>query len=401
MGNPGLTQEQMQEALTAYERNGNSQTAAAQELGLNRSTFKNRLVQARKAQFITPEMGDKCRDFGISPEHLRGGWFKDKEASLRFSIPDEEHVSFEEMFSGALADKKADMPISFPPKPITSGENLLVVDLADVHVGKLCVGSETGFEYSREIARHRVIEGTKGLLEKSSVHGVKHVLFVTGNDILHVDDPRGHTTSGTPQDTHGTLDQMYSDAKACLIESIDLCAQLAPVDVLHCPSNHDWQNGWALAQTVQAWYRNSKSVNVTDYNVSKIHRKYFRFGGNLIGASHGDGAKEAELAQLMLVEAREHIAECEFTYWYLHHFHHNIRKGGMNKIQRLKEYTAMTVINSGAGRIAGDGPEIEYVHSPSAPDGWHHRNGYINRQGVDCFLHSPEMGRFASFTEWF
>lgn len=45
--------------------------------------------------------------------------------------------------------------------------------------------------------------------------------------------------------------------------------------------------------------------------------------------------------------------------------------------------------------------QIEYVRSPSAPDGWHDRNGYLNRQAVEAFVHSPHDGQKKRFTEWF
>ena len=35
------------------------------------------------------------------------------------------------------------------------------------------------------------------------------------------------------------------------------------------------------------------------------------------------------------------------------------------------------------------------------PDGWHYRNGYINRQAVECFVHHPYDGQDGRFTVWF
>ena len=48
MGNPGLTAEQKQQAVDAYARNHNNATAAARDLGINRSTFNNRRWQAER-----------------------------------------------------------------------------------------------------------------------------------------------------------------------------------------------------------------------------------------------------------------------------------------------------------------------------------------------------------------
>jgi len=81
---------------------------------------------------------------------------------------------------------------------------LLIIDLADVHFMKLCVETETGYSYSRDEAIHRVVSGTEALLQSAKGFGIGRVLFVLGNDILHVDNASKTTTSGTPQDTEGS-----------------------------------------------------------------------------------------------------------------------------------------------------------------------------------------------------
>jgi hypothetical protein len=302
--------------------------------------------------------------------------------------------ALEKVFKGDLAK---------PTRPVSSGENLLVVDIADLHIGKLCVKSETGFHYDRKEAVRRGIEGTRALLEKATRHGVAHILFVLGNDIIHIDKPNGTTTSGTPQDTEGTLAVMWDDALAFYVACIDLCRQVAPVSLLYCPSNHDWFAGFALARAVGAWYRDCPEVIASNYNTSHRHRKYFRYGGNLLGFTHADGAKEVDLPALMLDEVPQHLDGARRRYWYLHHLHHKIAKkgAGSQKRQTEKDLIGMSVMRNKAGLAATDAPQIEYVRSASPPDGWHDRNGYVNRQAVEVFLHHPHDGQAARFTEWF
>lgn len=314
-------------------------------------------------------------------------------------------MSIADMVRDAIQDVSLSAkPIKLPPRPTVSGEHLLVIDLADVHFLKLCVKTETGYEYNREVATHRVVEGTKALLRTAKSHGIGRVLFVLGNDILHVDGPRSSTTSGTYQDTEGTVFQGFTDAGAALELAITEASKVADVDLIHCMSNHDWLLGWALSQVVAARLtgRNPR-VHATAYNLSEAHRKYYRFERNLIGLSHGDGAKEEKLYGVMVKEAREHISECLNLYWYLHHVHHKVRniRGEDKPYLREKDHNGMTVHVSGEPRIEGDHLNIEYVRSPSAPDGWHDRNGFVNRQAVECFIHHPTIGQRARFTEWF
>jgi hypothetical protein len=300
----------------------------------------------------------------------------------------------EKVFRGDLAT---------PARPVPIGENLLVIDIADLHIGKLCTVTETGHHYDRAEAVRRGIEGCHALLEKAQRHGVAHILFVLGNDILHIDKPNRTTTAGTPQDTDGTLGVMWDDALAFYVACVDMCRAVAPVSLLYCPSNHDWFAGFALARAVGAWYRDCPEVSASEYNTSQRHRKYFRFAGNLLGFTHADGAKEADLAALMLDEATAHLDGARRRYWYLHHYHHKIAKVGAGSQRRQveKDLIGMTVIRDRAGLDLTEAPEMEYVRSASAPDGWHHRNGYVNRQAVEAFLHHPNDGQTIRFTEYF
>jgi hypothetical protein len=232
--------------------------------------------------------------------------------------------------------------------------------------------------------------------------GIGRVLFVLGNDILHIDTPRSTTTKGTYQDTDGTIFQGFKDATTALQGAILQAAEVADVDLIHCMSNHDWLMGWACSQTVAARLSHDPRVHSSDYNLSEAPRKYYRFEKNLIGLTHGDGAKEEKLYGLMVTDAREHISECPNLYWLLHHVHHKDRKTrGEIVYLREKDHNGMTAVISGKPAPEGGQLNIEYVRSPSAEDSWHARNGYTNRQAVECFIYHPQLGQRARFTEYF
>lgn len=307
-----------------------------------------------------------------------------------------------EVVRDAIVSALADAPPRFEPRPHECGEHLLVIDLADVHFLKLSVSSETGYRYDREVARHRVMQGTRALVRAARGFGIARILFVLGNDILHTDNARSTTTSGTPQDTDGSIFQGFKDALSCLRDAINECAEVAPVDLVHCMSNHDWVTGWALSQALGGIFEAHPHVRSTPYMLSEMHRKYYRFGSCLLGVSHGDGAKEEKLYALAVTEARQHISECQHIYWLLHHVHHKDRKRrGVDVFQTEKDHIGMTVISGGSFAPEGAHMSIEYVRSMTPPDGWHDRNGHVNRQGVECFLFHPHDGQRVRFTEWF
>lgn len=278
-----------------------------------------------------------------------------------------------------------------------------MLDPSDVHIGKLSVHSETGWSYNAAIAEHRLVEGCKALMAAGKDNGAGHVLLVIGNDIAHIDTPRRTTTSGTPQDVDGSIFTIFRAAQRAYIRTVKAALEMGlSVQLIFTPSNHDWVLGYCIAETLHALYRDHPNVIVSDYAVSERHRKYVRFGANLLGFTHGDGAKEADLPQIMLQEARSHIADCRHRYWYLHHYHHKIRKAlGIRPQDREKDHIAMTVVKAGSGAMEGDNVAIEYVRSPSPPDSWHDRNGYLNRQAVEAFIHCPDRGQIMRLTEWF
>lgn len=406
MANPGFKPWQLIEALDAFENHEQNATNAAKSLNIPRSTFNNRLWEAQRAGREVLEAATAGQMDNIAS--LADFWkiVKDEDGngySLRIKNPiSGQTTSISDMVHSAISDALADERPEYDCRPESTGENLMVLDLSDIHFLKLCVKSETGYTYNRDVARHRVREGVTALLRMSKPFEVGRILFVLGNDILHTDNPRNTTTSGTSQDTDGTIFQGFSDAKAAMIGAIEECAKVAQVDLMHVPSNHDWVMGWTLSQCLGAWFRDHPNVSSSDYSLSEMHRKYYRYGGNLLGLTHGDGAKEEKLYGLMVKEARSHIGECQNLYWILHHVHHKDRKRrGVDVFVTEKDHNGMTAHHFGSHAPEGDGVHIEYVRSPSAPDGWHDRQGFVNRQAVECFIFHPHDGQKVRLTEWF
>ena len=99
----------------------------------------------------------------------------------------------------------------------------------------------------------------------------------------------------------------------------------------------------------------NKNENTT-FDCSIAHRKYFRYHDNLIGATHGDGAKQNDLPLLMAEESTEDWAKTKHRHIYTHRVHHKTSKD--------------------IGKV-----NIESIRSASGTDSWHDRNGYrsINR----------------------
>jgi hypothetical protein len=398
---------QEQNRCAAMRADGMGRGKIADALGWPPSRVQRRLAAYDKRQRLDPELLARLDGAGVHDlSGLHSGWLIDKDEngggqSLYFYLGKDEPQRFVDVVADSLAGYKPLDRKLFAPRVNhgAKGDKLLVLDLADIHFGKMCVQDETNHTYNVDVARHRVIEGTRALLARSGDAG--RILFVMGNDILHTDNGKT-TTSGTPQDSDGTYFTAWRAAQHASIDAIAECAAVADVDLLHCMSNHDWRSGWALSQTIAAAMSGHEGVRATPYNMSERHRKYYGFGRNGMMFTHGDGAKEESLTALFLKEARPMIAQTELLYAYLHHFHHKVRKRrGVDVFQSEKDHTAFTQISTGAARVEGGDLMAEYVRSPSAPDGWHDRNGYINRQAVEAFIHCPHDGQKDRITEFF
>lgn len=401
--------QEIAECLRLQEQHGYSYAQIAEKLGISERQVKRRLATGRKQRKIDPYFVDKLAERGVTDlSGLNRGWFIERDeggsgVSLWVDFGGGEAQKLSDMVTQAIEDAYADRPVEKVKRIKPQGEHLLVIDLADVHFLKLCMATDTGYEYSRETARHRVLEGTRALLASVAHYPIGRVLYVLGNDSLHIDGSNHATSKGTPMNNvDGTLEQGFTDGVAAFSESIGLCAEIAPVDLVHIPSNHDHDLGWAMSQTIAAGFRCNENVNSTVYNMSMRSRKYYRFGSNLIGLDHGDKLSEEKILGTWMKEVRKHLSECKHLYHYRHHVHHKQkRRRGAEVFQTEKDHIALTEISYGQPHVEGANVEVEYVRSPSAPDTWHAENGYLNAQAVECFIHHPSEGQKARFTEFF
>ena len=291
-------------------------------------------------------VSEYCKTRGIDFNSIIEYWDKTKEYSIRVR-PEIKAIND---ISKEIIESMQQYSPAYPiiERAPQSNPHLLVIDPADVHIGKLSRAFETGEAYDSEIAVKRVREGVKGILDKASGFSIDKILLIIGNDILHIDTPKRTTTSGTPQDTDGMWYDNFLKAKALYVEVIEMLMSIADVHVTFNPSNHDYTNGFFLADVIKCWFRQSENI-VFDTSIS--HRKYFTYGKNLIGTTHGDGAKTQDLPLLMAVEAQDSWSKTDHRYVYTHHVHH----------KNSKDFAGVTV---------------ESLRSPSAADSWHHRKGY-------------------------
>ena len=322
-------------------------------------------------------LAEECEAAGVPIESVKHGWYKGEHWSIAFKT-DNEGPSFERMLQDHIEDVKTHtFKYDKIKREKLNRPHLLLIDPADVHIGKLALSFETGEDYNNQIAVQRVRDGVDGIVEKAKSFEIEQIIFVAGNDILHIDTPRRTTTSGTPQDTDGMWYENFLIAKRLYVEIIDKLLGIADVHFMYNPSNHDYTNGFFLADAIKSWYRDCQNIT---FDVSIAHRKYYKYGSNLICTTHGDGAKWDNLTKLMAAESNDWSGGFDSKqrrYVYTHHVHHKIVKDDI-------------------------GVTIESLRSPSGTDSWHHRNGYQHApKAVEGFIHDKLHGQVCRLTHLF
>ena len=318
-----------------------------------------------------------ANEMDMDDKNVKHGWIKNKTASLFFKNPNfktEDQQGFETMKQEIIDSISNHVPKYIPidREEVIEG-HLLVVDPADIHIGKLCEAFDTGEDYNCQIAVQRVREGVQGIIRKAKGFNIDKILFIGGNDILHIDTPNRTTTGGTNQDTDGMWYSNFLTAKKLYVEILEMLLPIADVHFTFNPSNHDYMSGFFLADVIQTWFKDSKNIT---FDCSIAHRKGFLYGKNLIGTTHGDGAKQQDLPLLMAAEFPIEWSQSKHRYIYTHHIHH----------KSAKDYVGITV---------------ESLRSPSGSDSWHHKKGYLSIKAVEGFIHHKEFGQVARLTHIF
>lgn len=257
--------------------------------------------------------------------------------------------------------------------------HLLEVSLFDAHFGKLAWAAETGESYDLKIAKRVYTEAVTDLLRMSNGFNIDKCLFPVGQDFFHINNANNTTARGTPQSTDGRLAKIFDVGCQAVIEAVNNCLAVAPVEVIWVPGNHDPETSWYLTQFLKAYYRNNKDVIID--NEPKT-RKYRAYGVGLIGFAHGDREKHSSLPNIMAAEVPKLWAESKCRHWHLGHYHKRAES-----------------IHNAADTY--NGVEVRTLPSLSGADAWHYQEGYVkNPRAAEAYLWCQRNGYVAHFNAY-
>jgi len=409
-----ITDQQVLDAVSDHKGN---KSQAARSLGMSRSALRDRLTRLEAGHSTTERLAYKSRQerdtwyieingderirnaddaiakAGVDPaiweieRVLVNGW----DTTMKMRIGDEDKVTVNQNQQikvwlrrkvPLIAEKAAEALIKrmnlhspkYPKLPKfkkIKDPHLLEVSVFDHHFGKLAWGEETGTNYDLDIAERIFKEAVEDLLAKAKSFPVERILFPVGQDFFHVDNPANTTINGTVQDVDGRYQKMFQTGALACIKMIDRMSQIAPVDILSVPGNHDRTMAWYLAAYLKAWYRLCDRVSV---DLSPKLRKYYPYGATLIGLTHGDEEKHRDLPIIMAGEVPQLWAESLYREIHTGHWH------------KKKETWYNSCDTHG-------GVPVRVLPSLSGTDFYHYRKGYVNnRQAAEAYLYSFRDG---------
>ena len=262
--------------------------------------------------------------------------------------------------------------------PNTTKDRLLVLNIRDLHLGKMSWKPETGFDYDIKIAMKYATSLVNDLLAKALVFGFEEILFISNDDFIHVDNNANTTSHGTKQDVDGRVTKMLDKGEELLVSIIDNLRQYAPVKLMFVNGNHSEVIGYGLERTINAWYRNDKSVNFHELRSPKP-RKYYQWGKCSIGATHGQNTNIKTLPSLMSVEQPKLWGDTLHRTIYCAHKHHK---------EMIKPI----------GIYEGDGAVVKMCRAVSPAGKWANDSGYIGSlKGAEAEIFDKQTGSVCSY----
>jgi hypothetical protein len=259
--------------------------------------------------------------------------------------------------------------------PKSKDAHLYEVDLPDIHFGRLSWGEESGENYDIKIARAGVESVINQLLAYARLFPIGRILLPMGNDYFNSDNPQDTTAHGTPMQEDVRWQKTFQMGCGLAMWMIDQCAQIAPVDVLIIPGNHDTQRSFMMGLALNFWYHTNHNVTIDNGPKS---RKYYPFGKVLLGFCHGYDEKVKKMPDIMAFEEKDLWAKAKFCEWHTGDKHHR-----EDITFYSKEHVGITV------RI---------LSALAIEDTWTFNHGFVGSlRAGESFLWHPENGLVARF----
>lgn len=325
----------------------------------------SKLIEIAEGEDITPDAMLKYH--GLSPERWKvvsyknNYWQAQQENSKRVTLyqskltaapygkdelsPEELKKWFEQFEPKVIPHK--------PPSPnYGTGDNCLLLPIVDLHYNLLSTKFTSGNDYNCEIAENRLYGVVEDVLSRVRGKKFNKIYFPIGNDLFNANGINGETFKGTRQDNEKHIFEAYTNLFEIMVDVISKLAEVAPVEIIYIPSNHDKEITYYFVYNLFTYYRLDDRVSV---DFTPIKNKYKRFGNTLMVFSHD--AKMNDMGNVVLDEGLEHINGAKYVEVFLAHLHKEIVNQEKNvTIRRLPTFSGKSTWsndnNFGSNRVS-------------------------------------------------
>jgi hypothetical protein len=245
------------------------------------------------------------------------------------------------------------------------------IAMPDIHFGRLSWGEESGVDYDIKIAAEAVNRVLDELLSYARGYPIERILLPIGNDFFNVNSKTNTTVAGTPQQEDTRGQKTFREGRKLAISMIEKCSQIAPVDVLIIKGNHDEEKVFYMGDALYCWFHNSPDITIDN---EARGRKYYSYGTNLIGFTHGSEERLDKLPLLMALEVPDMWAKSTYREFHIGHKHQKFDTSESGIVVRI-------------------------LRSTVAPDAWTTSKGFVGglRAG-EAFLWDKKKGLRGQFT---
>jgi hypothetical protein len=235
----------------------------------------------------------------------------------------------------------------------------------ELHYGKQGWIGETGEVFDRAVADNRLARTTEAMMSEIQIFGrPEEIIYVVGNDDLHVDGAHPETSAGTPMDVNATGRQMIDEFYEIQVREIQRLRSISPVRIVLSAGNHNTFSAYMVMKMLNIQFASAADVTV---QLTARMRSYVRYGNSLLGMTHGHLIKPINLMATMGVEARADFGGAMYKYWFTGHLH-----------------------SLAAENLVG-GTRYQ-MPALSGPDRWHVESGFLGMAGLSGYIIDRDYG---------
>lgn len=306
-----------------------------------------------------PKLVEKVATYTNGQGRVIGQWKTEKRT-------DEQKAHLWEEFVTQLNDRIEYVKPESPMHTAFHYKDLLACyPVGDLHCGMLAWALETLQQnWDLKITASLIRQVAAYLMDSSPPCDTCFIPFE--GDFFHYDGYRPETPEHhNLLDAEGRMPKMIKIGWEIIEALIDhALLRHNHVHVVFEKGNHDPSTAQVTSQFLKRLYRDNPRVHIDD-SPAWYHK--FEFGKNLIGVTHGNNCKIAELPAVMAAQWPEEWGRTKHRVWFTGHVHHKL----------VQEYRGCTV-------------ETLSVLPPS--DAYAARSGYMARRAMEAIIYHREHG---------